>query len=138
MAINLRKKGQISIEIMYSVGVLLLIFIMLSSVTFTKKVDVERTRETVQKKNDCVMISNALQRVATLGDGYESWFKTRHKLNILNSGLIILGDTADGGPTEIEIICSFNGVLDKASYSLIGDEFTISNSEGVLNIAAIP
>ena len=87
---------------MYSVGVLLLIFIMLSSVTFTKKVDVERTRETVQKKNDCVMISNALQRVATLGDGYESWFKTRHKLNILNSGLIILGDTADGGPTEID------------------------------------
>ena len=41
MVMSLRKKGQISIEIMYSVGVLLLIFIMLSSVTFTKKLDVE-------------------------------------------------------------------------------------------------
>ncbi len=137
MVINLRKKGQISIEIMYSVGVLLLIFIMLSSVTFTKKLDVERTRETVLKKNDCVMISNALQRVATLGDGYESWFKTYHKIDILESGLIIVGDIEDGGTSEIEIICSFNGVLYNAAYSLIGDEFTISNTEGVLNIAAV-
>ena len=137
MVMSLRKKGQISIEIMYSVGVLLLIFVMLSSVTFTKKLDVERTRETVLKKNDCVMISNALQRVATLGEGYESWFKSYYELNVLKSGLIIVGDTGDGGPTEIEIICSFNGVLNQASYSLSGGEFIISNDGGVLSIIEI-
>ena len=68
------KKGQVSIEIMYSVGVLLIIFLLLTVMTFNKKIDVERTRDIIDKKNDCNQISSAINRVLALGDGYNATF----------------------------------------------------------------
>ena len=128
------KKGQISIEIMYSVGVLMVIFILLSSVTFNKKVDVERARDTVDKRSDCIMISNALGRVASLGEGYSSEFTTIYYFEIFKTGLIVVGDVSGSTPEEIEVICTFNGNLDQ-DYSEGGGIWEVINSEGVLSIA---
>jgi hypothetical protein len=127
------KKGQISIEIMYSVGVLLMIFILLSSVTFDKKVDVERARDTVDKRSDCIMISNALGRVASLGDGYSSYFTTTFYFEIFQTGLIIVGDVSGSTPEEIEVICTFNGKLDQ-DYEKDGGSWEVINAGGILSI----
>ena len=126
------KRGQISIEIMYSVAVLLVIFLVLSSATFERKVQVEDTRDAVEKRSDCIMISNALSRVATLGEGYSSTFKTIHNFDIFDTGLIVVGDVGDIGPKEIEVICSYSGVLNQTSYDDYIGAWKVNNTKGVL------
>ncbi len=129
------KKGQISIEIMYSVGVLMVIFILLSSVTFDRKIDVERARDTVDKRSDCIMISNALGRVASLGEGYSSEFTTTFNFDVFTTGLIIVGDVSTSSPEEIEVICTFNGNLYQDYIDQTGLNWKVNNVGGVLSIS---
>lgn len=129
------KKGQISIEIMYSVGVLLIIFILLTVMTFSKKVDVERTRDTVEKKNDCNEISSAINRVLALGDGYEATFKTIFNFDVYTSELIIVGDPDVGDPREIEVTCTFEGEIDQ-DYTGTGI-WKVINNAGMLKMEAV-
>lgn len=132
------KRGQISIEIMYSVAVLLVIFLMLSSAAFDRKIQVERTRETVEKRSDCVMISNSLSRVASLGEGYSSTFKTIYNFDVFDTGLIVVSDVStDNEEKEIEIICSFSGVLAEASFPDKFGAFKVENIGGLLNLTEI-
>ncbi len=129
------RKGQISIEIMYSVGVLLIIFILLTVMTFSKKVDVERTRDTVEKKNDCNEISSAMNRVLALGDGYEATFKTIFNFDVYTSELIIVGDPDVGDPREIEVTCTFEGEIDQ-DYTGTGI-WRVINEGGMLKMEAV-
>ena len=130
------RKGQISIEIMYSVGVLLMIFILLTAMTFSKKIDVERTRDTVAKKNDCNKISSAINRVLALGNNYEANFKTIHHFDVYTTELIIVGDPDGGDPqTEIEVVCTFEGNIDQ-DYSGTGI-WKVINDAGVLKMEAV-
>tara|TARA_Y100000310_G_scaffold13087_1_gene13429 strand:- start:17486 stop:17893 length:408 start_codon:yes stop_codon:yes gene_type:complete len=129
------KKGQISIEIMYSIGVLMVIFILLSSVTFDRKIDVERARDTVDKRSDCIMISNALGRVASLGEGYSSEFTTTFNFDVFTTGLIIVGDVSTSSPEEIEVICTFNGNLYQDYIDQTGLNWKVNNVGGVLSIS---
>ena len=130
------KKGQVSIEIMYSVGVLLVIFILLTAMTFSKKIDVERTRDTIDKKNDCNKISSAINRVLALGTGYEATFKTIHEFDVYTTELIIVGDLDGGDPKkEIEVICTFEGEIDQ-DYSGTG-RWKVINDVGILKMEAV-
>jgi len=113
----MKRRGQISIEIMYSVSVILVIFLILTSFTFDKKVEVEKMRETIEKRSDCVMISNSLGRAAALGEGHSSTFKTSYNFDIFDSGLIVIGDIAGSTPTEVEVVCSYNGILGEEAYT---------------------
>jgi uncharacterized protein (UPF0333 family) len=129
----MNKKGQISIEIMYSVGVLLVIFLILTAATFQRKIDVENTRETIEKRNDCVMISNAMNRVSSLGEGYSSTFRTIYNFDVFDTGLIVIGDIAGSTPEEIEVICSFNGLLNQHNYTGYGS-WKVTKSGGNLSL----
>lgn len=129
------KKGQISIEIMYSVGVLLVIFILLTAMTFSKKIDVEITRDTVNKKNDCNKISSAINRVLSLGSGYESTFRTVYHFDVYDTELIIVGDPVIGDPKEIEVICTFEGEIDK-DYEGTGT-WRVINERGILKMESV-
>jgi len=133
--ILLKKKGQISIEIMYSVAVLLVIFLVLSSATFDRKIQVERTRDTVNKRSDCIMISNALSRAASLGEGYSTTFKTVHNFDIFDTGLIVVGDLGDKGPKEVEVVCSYNGLLNQTAYKDYLGSWRVNNTEGMLQLS---
>jgi len=113
---SMKKKGQISIEIMYSIGVLLIIFILTSSLAFNRKIAIEKTDEIIEKRSDCAMISNAINRVVSLGDGYKSTFKTIYNFDVYDIGLIVVGDTAGTTPEEVEVICTFNGKLNETEY----------------------
>jgi len=105
------KKAQVSIEIIYSVGVLLLIFIMLSGVTLSRKGVVDDTREFIEKRDTCLKISNKLNGILTLEEGFETNFKTIYEVEITDSGMIIVGDEGGENPKEVEAYCSFPGGL---------------------------
>lgn len=126
------KKAQISIEIMYSVGVLLIIFLLLTVMTFNKKIDVEQTRDIIDKKNDCNRISSAINRVLALGDGYNATFRTPHTFDIYTTELIILGD-AETTNSEVEVICTFEGELTE-DYLLGTGKWKAINEKGVLRL----
>ncbi len=124
------KRGQVSIEIMYSIGVLLLIFILLTAVTFSKRVDVRKTDETVKKKNDCNEISSALNRILALGDGYSTDIYTPYNLDLFEAGLIVIGDPGVSS-TEIELVCTFEGILAKEYRDLTGSQ-RFNNTGGII------
>ena len=128
------KKGQIGIEIMYSIGVLLAIFILLTSVTFERRISVEKSREMIDKKNDCVMVSDKLTSITSLGDGYSTQFKTLHNLDIYDNGLIIIGDFGPGDEKEIEILCQYTGILNQTSYENLTGSFSIIGEGGFIKI----
>ncbi len=130
-----KKKGQVSIEIMYSVGVLLIIFILLTVMTFNKKIDVEKTREIIDKRNDCNKISGSINRVLALGDGYNATFKTPHTFDVYMTELIIVGDLEPSN-TEVEIICTFEGNLTK-DYLGGSGKWKAINSGGQLHLEEV-
>tara|TARA_Y100000310_G_scaffold345353_1_gene464071 strand:- start:1589 stop:2002 length:414 start_codon:yes stop_codon:yes gene_type:complete len=134
---NVSRRGQISIEILYSVGVLLLIFIMLTGITFERRMSVESTRDLVGKKDTCMMISNKLNSVSVLGDGYSSDFKTIHRFDVYDTGLLIVGDVGvaeEDKPKEVEAVCTFNGVLFTDKFTGDGGAWSVVNNGGVLTI----
>jgi hypothetical protein len=128
------KKGQIGIEIMYSIGVLLAIFILLTSVTFERRISVEKSREMIDKKNDCVMVSDKLISITSLGDGYSTQFKTLHNLDIYANGLIVIGDFESVDEKEIEILCQYTGKLNQTSYENLTGSYNIIGENGVIRI----
>lgn len=126
------KKAQVSIEIMYSVGVLLIIFLLLTVMTFNKKIDVEQTRDIIDKKNDCNRISSAINRVLALGDGYNATFRTPHTFDVYTTELIIVGD-AETTNSEVEVVCTFEGELTE-DYLLGTGKWKAINEKGVLRL----
>ena len=121
------KKGQIGVEIMYAVGVLLVIFIILSAIAFDRRIDIRDARDTIMKKNDCYMIANKLNSVAALGEGYTSEFKTNYFADIFDTGVIYLGDN-ETDEQEIELVCTFNGKLNQSNYINLTGRWKVFNN----------
>ena len=61
------KKGQISTEIMYAVGVMIVIFLLLTGVTMNRKSELRKTDDYLQKRNQCFRISNAISTLTAAG-----------------------------------------------------------------------
>jgi hypothetical protein len=127
------KRGQIGVEIMYAVGVLLVIFIILTAVAFERRVSVSKAGETVDKKNDCSMIADKLNSIAALGEGYSTWFKTFYFVHVLESGIIYVGDNGTSA-NEIEVVCTFNGELNQPIYGNMTGRWSIFNNQGKLEL----
>ena len=53
-------KGQVSIEIMFAVGMMLFIFIFMLAYSFNKKIDVTRFDNVISAKGDCTKLSTVM------------------------------------------------------------------------------
>lgn len=60
-------KGQISTEIMYAVGVMIVIFLLLTGVTMNRKSELRKMDDYLQKRNECFRISNAISSLTAAG-----------------------------------------------------------------------
>ncbi len=129
------RKGQISIEMMFSIGVMLFIFILLAGVTFEKKVTVERLRESINKQNDCYVIANAFGRVSALGDGYSVTFKSIYIFDIFDNGLVMISDELGVVDGEQEIVCTYSGLIDQEYLDNTGI-YTVTNINNQLTLTA--
>ena len=82
------RKGQISIEMIFGVGIILLMFLVILSLSFVKKQEAIKTEQMVEARAECVMLADALSSVRTLGPTANFSLKLYYKQTVQNTSII--------------------------------------------------
>lgn len=105
---TLFSRGQISIEVMYSVGVMMVIFLILNGISFSWRLSSQDTHEYLDKRNECWKIADYLTSTALVGDGTSAEFYARYDTDILDSGAVVVGEVgAVPDPDAVSASCTF-------------------------------
>lgn len=131
--IILTKKGQVSVEILYAIGVMLVIFLILNGVAFNRRQELQRNSDYFLKRDACMKISDVLVGAYTSGDGSQIEFSVLQNTTVFSVGLVLISDDVRTQNT-IEATCTFNGNTSKTSYNIKGTLYKVVNSKNVLDI----
>lgn len=94
------KKSQISLEILFSIGFVIFIFIILLAFTMERRQDVRETEATLKEKAECYKLSNLISGVYTAGKGTGLIETLEYDVDIdVEEGSIFVG--------EGEFFCNF-------------------------------
>ncbi len=129
--IRKQKKAQISLEVLYSVGILIIIFIILNGVTFNWRLDIRRTDDFLKKKNDCYMFADTITAISNTGNNAQATLKSHYYVQAFTGGLIMVGDLSDGNIAK-EVTCTYTGIASDST--LKTGTFTIKNENGVVKV----
>lgn len=103
-----KKQGQISTEIMYAVGVMIMIFLLLTGVTFNRKSELRRMDDYLQKRNECLRIANTISSLTASGFNTEATIFVYYGGRVFNNSRIVVGyDPA----SEKETPCTYVGII---------------------------
>ncbi len=131
MAVN--KRSQIGVEIMYSVGILMIIFLLLTGISFTRNIDLIKTDDYIKKRNECLMWSDYVSSAFSNGHNTRIEAEAGYNVNIQDNGVIEVSGEGITNKT-IEATCSFAANLSGA-YSLgRGNRYEVLNQNGVIAI----
>ena len=126
------KKSQISLEVIYSVGILIIIFIILNGVTFNWKFDIRKTDDFLRKKNDCLMFADTITSLSNSGNNAEATLKSHYYAQVFAGGLVMVGELSDGSIAK-EVTCTYTGIASDST--LKTGTFTIKNENGVVKVS---
>lgn len=101
------KKGQISTEVMYSFGVMVLIFLLLLGIGFELRADLRHLDDVLQRKSECSRLSTIISETAL--SSYYTISKTvlNNNATIYKSGVIEIAGQA-GRRITTAASCTFN------------------------------
>src|SRR3989344_1606277 len=103
------RRGQISTEIMYAVGVMIMIFLLLTGISFNRRSELRKMDDYLQKRNECLKVSNTLASLTAAGFNTRAVLTVYNKVWIYNTGRI----TVDPSTTSSkETPCTFIGNID--------------------------
>src|SRR3989344_6032631 len=103
------RRGQISTEIMYAVGVMIMIFLLLTGISFNRRSELQKMGDYLQKRNECLKISNTLASLTSAGFNTRAVVTVYNKAWIFNSGRITVDPSQTGSK---ETPCTFVGNID--------------------------
>ena len=126
------KKAQISTEIMYAIGVMIVIFLILTGISFTRKSDLRKTNDYLKKKSECLKVADTLSMIGLSGSDTVMNITLKYTTNIYQAGTILIGETAETGQT-IEASCSFIAPIAANYISVTGNKI-IKVANGVINL----
>ena len=104
------KKGQISIEVIYSVGVMLIIFLILTGVSFSWRLQFMHTDQYIDQRDQCFKIADYISGVAVGGHGTSARVYIREQSEVYSNGVIVVGTTS-AGPGPVEATCGFSAPM---------------------------
>ena len=104
---TLSRHAQISIEVIYSIGVMLVIFLILTGISFSWRLQYSHMDEYLQERDECLRLSNYLASVAIGGPGTYASVYSRERSDLSREGYIVVG-TLPTGPGPVEVTCGFN------------------------------
>ena len=115
------KKAQVSIEMMTLVGILMVLFIILTLFSVNKRNEIKYTEDYLARKDNCLKISNISSEVYVGGDGVNVITKTEYNLTV--DKWLLVDDTG--------ISCRYNA---KVINNKIFSNVNIENVNGVIII----
>ncbi|MCK4521818.1 MAG: hypothetical protein KAU20_04545 [Nanoarchaeota archaeon] len=85
---KMNKKSQISIEFLFSLGIVLFILIILSVFSINKNRELNYKKDIIEKKQECLKFSNFILYTHNSGSGTSIQAKTQYSLKIYNTSTI--------------------------------------------------
>ncbi|MBS3144973.1 hypothetical protein J4208_05310 [Candidatus Woesearchaeota archaeon] len=108
------RRGQISTEIMYAVGVMIMIFLLLTGISFNRRSELRKMDDYLQKRNECLKISNTLASLTSAGFNTRAVVTVYNKVWIFNTGRITVDPSLSGSE---ETPCTFVGNIDTRQFT---------------------
>ena len=98
-------------EVMYSVGVMLVIFIIMTGISFNRQLEIQDRSDYITKRDECYRFADYITSVATGGNGTYVDLYARHEIEILEPGVLVVGkeDGADSVTATCTIIANITG-----------------------------
>ena len=115
------RKAQVSMELIIMISILLIMFISISIYSFNKKNEIKATEDYLDRKDNCLKISNLISETYIGGDGTNVVTKSEYNLSI-DSPLLI---------DEKGVSCRYVGYV--VNNEVIGDVI-IRNVDGEILI----
>ncbi|GEM_PF-6336750 len=103
------RKGQISTEIMYAVGVMIMIFLLLTGVSFNRRSELRKMDDYLQKRNECLKVANTISSLTAAGFNTRAVLTLYNKMWIFNNSRIAVDPLA-----AKETPCTYVGHIDPA------------------------
>lgn len=124
------EKGQISTEFIFSLGIVLVVFLMMIYLSSEKTKEVKDIERTLEKKAECTRIANFMSGVFALGPGAEKTSHTSMRVYVRNDTVV---EIQRKGHTQNEpaVQCRFSAMSYERNFT--GD-FKISNINNAIVI----
>lgn len=140
MAININtKRGQISLEVMYAIGTMIIIFLIITGVNVSRQFELRMLDEYSTKADKCYELANRLTGVENLGDGSSSVFYTSSYIYDINSGeqaITVSEQNADA--SAVDASCTFLSPLSETATLQKLTNYNIIKRRGVVYIEPLP
>ncbi len=132
------KKGQISIEVMYSVGVMLIVFFILSGLTFNQRSDLRHLDDILERKIECLKLSNAITETSIVTENAYSDIFLKYNTTLYRDGVIIIAGQ-DERKISTDTSCTFTAYIntDKPAINLTRGVVQIVNNRGNVSIVSL-
>ena len=130
----MEKRGQVSIETIFSISIILILFLGTLLFTYTKRIEISDTRKFIESRNECQKIANAIAYLNILGPGSITNISTIYNVSILKFAYKkqAIVKELDDITYETESICNIILAPDK-NYSVTG-RILISNPNGTITL----
>ena len=116
----MNKRSQAAMELLFVIGIIILIFISIIFVYSSKKTELNELEIQLAKNRECSKISNLISLMQSSREGISINTSTRNKVTINSSGLISIGNGTKG------VICTTSGNI-ISDIELENTTFNITN-----------
>lgn len=125
------EKGQISIEFMIFIGIILLIFAFLIGLSASNRSVLIRNNQFIDLRSECLKLSNNIFGAYIGGDGMEIEDRINYGIQLVpSSNLIIVTD----GEDEVTCTLPFNSF---SSVNLIEGDIELKNDGGSVDVSNV-
>ncbi|MFH0798254.1 MAG: hypothetical protein V1906_02470 [Candidatus Woesearchaeota archaeon] len=126
------KKGQVSTEFIFSLGIVIVIFLMLIYLSFEKTKEVRDTESMLDKKAECIRMANMISGVFSLGPGTEKLSHTDYRIYARNNTVL---EVQRDGHTQKEppVQCRFSANIYERNFT---GGFRVSNVDSIITISS--
>ncbi len=123
------KQGQVSIEAIFAIGMMLLMFTIVITISYLKRQDAIKLEEYIETRAECLRLADALSSVLTLGPDSNITLSLYYKHSVANSSIIYSYANAS---TQHVTFCNYLGRV--GPYTNLSGTMTIANTAGNVSV----
>ena len=115
------KKSQISLEFMFTIAAIILMFLVVLIFSFEKNTEITNTKTYLAQQSECFRFSNFISSVYIGGEGTKVELKTDHNIQVYPNNMIYVDNYA---------LCSYIGT--SSYYDVTGNLIIINKNDKVV------
>lgn len=119
------KKSQVSIEMLFAIGTILLLFTVVLIVVIDKRTELRNTKNFLELRDDCLKISNTINEIFIDGDGTNITIKIKNNASVQENFLSV----TDG---KNEVYCTFP--INVSNFTLAKGSVIFQNQNNIVVI----